>query len=61
MYVDILTQQPTVMPVPLFKNISDLTKIFLNNYVLENYKRVKSIISDVLGKRNIFCYDKIKK
>ena len=53
LYAYIVTQQPTVMPVPSFKNISDLTKIFFNKYVLENYKRVKSIISDVLGRRKI--------
>ena len=42
------------MPVPLFKNISDVTKIYFNHYVLENYKNVKNIISDVLGKRKTF-------
>ena len=46
------------MPVPLFENIPDLTKIFFNNYILENYKRMKSIVADVLGKRIFLGYKK---
>ena len=46
------------MPVPLFENIPDLTKIFFNNYILENYKRMKSIVADVLGKKIFWAIKK---
>ena len=46
------------MPVPLFENIPELMKIFFNNYMLENYKRMKSIVADVLGKRIFWAINK---